>query len=216
MSCAGDVPHIIANVLEAFVPHGADQIVCLVHAIAGRIDVLPWLGLLTAQEGTALDVRRDLHAGQGEHRRREVYERDQVVVDGSGSNGVGLVRHGELAPLRRNANQQRDLKTRIVDPALCPWEPSPVISPEPYDRIVGQTILFQLVEHLLNLLIHQRDDVIVLRPILANLGRVGIVRWQLGLGRVVPLRRTQTRQAFHHRIAAVANLAFVGERKVDH
>ncbi|MBA7661109.1 hypothetical protein ES703_69121 [subsurface metagenome] len=82
--------HEIADVLEAPVTHGADEVAGFVHTVAGGEDVFTRGRLLVTEERLTLHVIRYLYTRQGEHRRGEVNKRHQLVVDGGGHQ------HGEV------------------------------------------------------------------------------------------------------------------------
>ena len=64
-----------------------------------------------------------------------------------------------------------------------------MIGEEEHDRALADSVGFELFEELADLLVHERDQVVVAGPDLADRRRVGVVRRQDDLPGIVPLLR---------------------------
>ena len=94
---------------------------------------------------------------------------------------------GPGAQTRRHADHQRHAEAGIVHPPLAPRQPPAVVAPEPHDRAVRQPVGLQLVQHGLDMAVQLAHPVVVAGHVLPDDRRVGPVRRQRRLGRVVPL-----------------------------
>jgi phytoene desaturase len=74
------------------------------------------------------------------------------------------------------------------------------------DRVIGESRFLDLAEALAELLVHHREPVIILRPILPHRGRVGMI------GRHTDLRRIMETVFLRDRIP---DLRFVGDRGIE-
>ena len=90
-----------------------------------------------------------------------------------------------------------------------------MIAPEPNDRIVGESILFKLIENLLNLDFNSGEVVVVVGPIATDGGRIGIVGRQNRFGRVVPLFRFEARDQILGLPRWSANLALMSGHEIE-
>ena len=199
----GDLGHVVAEVLVALAAHGPDQVVGLVHAIAGGIDVVPRRSLPLAQKRPSLHVRRHCNAGQRQHRRAEIDEAHEIV------DRRPRLEHA------RPSNHQRHMDTRVIDPAFGAGQSPSMIAPKEDDRVVRQAILFKLAEDAGHLHVHGGDVVVVRCPVLANNGRVGVVGRQLGCFRIVAHLGRDTIAAAFPAPFGHADRAFVRNGEVE-
>ena len=97
------------------------------------------------------------------------------------------------APFFRHANNKRDLQTGIIDPAFASREPATMVSPKPNNRLLGQSVLFELPEQIGDLVVRRGDRIVVIGPIASDERRVRIIRWQDGFVGIVPFRSEERR-----------------------
>ncbi|MBA7714922.1 hypothetical protein ES703_123954 [subsurface metagenome] len=84
-----------------------------------------------------------------------------------------------------------------------------MVAPEPHYRIISKALVFELFEDFADLLVHQGNNIVILRPVSANRRRIRIIRRQHRFRRVMPLIRIETRQTLEHTFTSVAYLTFV-------
>jgi len=96
-----------------------------------------------------VNVVGDLYAGQRQNGRAEVDEAHQPVAHSAGRLVV------------RVPHEQRNARARIVYPSLRSRQPVAVIAEEEDDRVVGQAIVFELLEDRTDLDVQGGDVVVV-------------------------------------------------------
>jgi hypothetical protein len=82
-----------------------------------------------------------------------------------------------------------------------------VIGKKEYDRIISEAVRFQVLQQLAGLRVHHRQPVVILRPVLADFGRVGVVGRNANLLRIMKLVS---------RLNRVPQLALVCDGMVEH
>ena len=117
-------------------------------------------------------MSRDLATAQRQHGRSEIDKADQLAAGRSRIASIGI------------ADNQRDLDSRVVDPAFHPRQAVPVIAVEEHDRLVGQSVFLQLSENPAHPLVHHCDVVVLPGEIPADDRCIGIVRRDRDVGRV--------------------------------
>ena len=176
---------VIANIAVAFVADAANDIVALVHPVPGAVDKFARLRQVRTEERPALHVVGNLHSREIHHRRPEVDGADEPVVP------AARLRLAARAEFLGNANDQRDVRARIVQPAFGTRQADPVIGPEKDNRILVEPIFFEPGKQIAGPGIHRRDQLVIAFPILSHDGRVGIIRRQVQLIRVLALGRLE-------------------------
>lgn len=169
----GEIGAEVFGVTVLAVAGGALHVDGFVHAIAGGEDVFRFGLGAWAEDDAALHLRRDFGAGQGDEGRAEVHESDEVGADGTSLEMAGP------------ADEEGDTEAGVIGPALAAREAAAVVAPEEDDGIVGEAVSLELIEDVLNLLVHDSDAIVVACPIGADDGGIGIVGGNIGLGGVV-------------------------------
>jgi len=156
------------------IPHRADDVVALVHAIARAIDVVALA--VVADEGDALHRLGHGDPAQVQHRWAEVNRAHEPIIDLARSmRRVGPERFGK-------AHDQGNVRAGIIEPAFRPRQTDPVIGPEHHDRVLPFARLFQLADKFSGAGVHRGDELVVAFPVLAHHGRVGVVGRQIFKG----------------------------------
>jgi len=148
----------------------------------------------------ALDPIGRLDPGQAQERRREVHEAHQPIA----RPARRVVGRGQVPVLLGKAHDDRHVQPGVVRPPLTPRHARAVVAVEEDDRVAAEPGFLQLLEALARQGVHLRDLVVVLGPVVAHLGRVGMVGRHAGLGRVV-----------FEGVRAHPDLAFVAHRDVE-
>jgi hypothetical protein len=125
---------------------------------------------MRSREGHALQVGRALHAREREHRGREVHEMHRRGDARAGRGGR------EVAPLRREVDDQRDVRPAPMQEALAARRDAAVVAVVEDDRVAGDARLFQRLQLEAALAVHLGDAVVLAGEVGAHLRRVGLVR----------------------------------------
>ena len=196
----GPVDQEVPGVEVPLVADAPYQVVALVHAVGEAEDHLVRLRFVGAQEGPSLKVRGRLDPGQAQHRRREVDEADQAVRVAARF----VVRGRQVPVLPGDRDDERHVQAGLERGALAPRQAGSVVAPVEDDRVVGQSRRLDLDQALSDERVHLGQLVVVLRPVLADLGRVRVVGRHADAGRVVDLR-----------VRPAPDLALVGHGEVE-
>ena len=151
-----------------------------------------------SHQHAALHMRRNLDAGEGEHRRRQVDEAHELVADGAGREG--------RRQRPRPADHQRHAQAGIVERPLGARHAVAVIAPVEDDGVLREPVVLELGEDLAHLRVHVGDVVVQARQLLADQRRVGVVRRDLDRGRVGDERLALARRAGRKDAALVRDL----------
>ena len=85
----------------------------------------------------------------------------------------------------RHVNDERHVESGEIRPAFAARHAGAVVAVVENDRVVGQPRFLELLEVFADKLVHHRDAIVILRPVLAHLRRVRMVGRDSHLGRVV-------------------------------
>ena len=96
------------------------------------------------------------------------------------------------------------MQSGVVRPALAARHAGAVVAVEEDDGVVGEAVLLELVEQPPGLAVHGRDVVVILRPVLPHLRRVGMIGGHADLRGVV-----------NQRVRPLADLALVRDHVVE-
>ena len=177
------VRHVIAEVNVATVGDAAHEVVALVHASAETVDERLRRFEEFAEERVALHPVRRLDAGEAQHGGREIHEAHEAV----GFTAGFVFGRMEVLELVRDVNDERDLQSGIVGPAFAARHAGTVVGVVEDNRIICQAIVGELLEVQAGVGIGFGDNVVVLRPVLARLRRVGVVGGDAHLSGIVEL-----------------------------
>ena len=165
----GAMRRVIPYVAEPAVTDRADRVVPLVHAAAEQEHVLARRGLLFAEERAAFVMAGNRYAAQAEHRGGQVHKADQVVYPRA------RLGRCEVRPLLGEPDDQRHARPGIMEIALAARQRAAVVAVGEHDGVVGESLVLQFRQQLADLLIQQRQLVVVVGPVAADVGRVGMV-----------------------------------------
>ena len=135
-------------------------------------------------------------ARKREHRGREIDEADELIVDAGGNA------RGHFGP----ADHERHAQAGIVERSLRSRHAVAVIAPVKDDGVLGQPVCRELSQDLADLTIHVGDVVVHARELLANRGRVGVVRRNRDLRRIGDERLPFPRRARRKDLTLVRHL----------
>ena len=166
-----DVGEEIPQVNVAAVGDGADKILTLIHAAAGAVKVGLGLGLKRAGESVALHRGGRLEPRETQHGGCEIDEADEAV-----GLAAGLIFfRGEVPPLLREVNDHGDVQAGVGGPTLAAGHTAAVVAVVKDDRVLGEAGGGEFFEAGPGVGVGSGDLVIVLRPILADLGQIRMV-----------------------------------------
>jgi len=125
---------------------------------------------IRSEERPALHVARNLQTREIHDRRPEVDRADKPVVAPARLTLSGC------AEALGNADDQGDMRARIVQPTFRTRQADAMIGPEKHNRIFIESILFELFEQAAGPGIHRGDELVVALPVLSHDRRVGVIR----------------------------------------
>ena len=196
------VRQVLPQVDMTTVRDRSHEIDALIHATAEAKIVFASRLLEGTGKSDPLHPLLRFDPGEAQHRRREVNKGDETVA--CATNGVFV--RSERLPFFGHVDEERHMETRMIGPSLVPRHSRTVIAPVENDRVIGEPRFLDLAEPLAELLVHHREPVIILRPILPHRGRVGMI------GRHTDLRRIMETVFLRDRIP---DLRFVGNRGIE-
>ena len=195
------VRHIVANVDEASVACASDQVDPLVHPAPE-----------TENERLRRSLKRPRKAcpciqsgGLMAARLRTVGAKSTKLTRRSDFAPGVIVGRSKVLELLRNVDDQRHLQSRVTRPALAARHARSVVGEVEDDRVVGEAGSRQLFQVFARVGIGRGHPIIVLGPVPASLGSVGMVRRDPDPGRIM-----------NRPVRANANLALVAPRRVKH
>ena len=106
----------------------------------------------------------------------------------------------------RPPDHQRHAEARVVERSLGARDAVAVIAPVEDDRVVGQPVVFELLQDLADLRVHVGDVVVDAGELFAHDRRVGVVRRHLELRRIGDERLALARRARRKNLALVRHL----------
>ena len=175
-----DVGEEIPQVNVAAVGDGADKIQAFVHTAAGAVKVGLGLGLKRAGESVALHRGGRLDPREAQHGGREIDEADEAVGLAAGL----ILFRGEVPPLLREVDDHGDVQAGVGGPAFAAGHAAAVVAVVKDDRILGEAGGGEFFEADPGVGVGGGDLVVILRPILANLGEIGVVGGDAHLRRI--------------------------------
>ena len=195
-----EVRHVIAEIDEAAIGDAAHTVVAFVHAATEAIDEGLRFGLEFAGEGVALHPLWRLHADDAEQRGREIDKADEAVR----LHACAIFLRREVLPLGREIDDHGHLQAGVAGPALVARHAAAVIGVVEDDRVRRQTSGFEFLQACACGGIGECDLIIILRPVLAHFGRVGMVGRDADFGRIM-----------NGHMRAFAELAFMAAHLVE-
>ena len=139
-------------------------------------------------------------SGEAEQRRREIHEADEALRNAARL----IIRRAQFLPFFRNVNHQRHLQAAVIRPTLAARHPGAVVGIIENDGVFGEAGGIEFFEARSGIGVRLADGIVILRPIAAHFGRIGMVGGHAHFGRIV-----------NGLVRANAQLAFVAFRGIE-